>query len=113
LIARATDDSPRQFAALVGQHVQPGEVIDSAEWEIKFLADRSFSHPSVAAIDDTVAVVYLNKAPASVQYEPPNEARFIIDGPFSKLGGLYRAALSRGEFSLVASYGEYDLYRRR
>jgi hypothetical protein len=36
----------------------------------------------------------------------------VVDGPFSKLTGMYRSELSLNAFTRVASFGEYDLYKR-
>jgi 4-amino-4-deoxy-L-arabinose transferase-like glycosyltransferase len=111
---RANDDSPQRFATAVAQYVEPGEVIESAEWELKFLSDRSFTHPPVPLINDAVAVVFLGKpAQSLLAYEPSGLASYVVEGPFSKVSGLYRGSLSRGELEPLFSYGEYDLYRRR
>ena len=113
-VVRANDDSPQRFAAMVTEQVEPGAIVDSAEWEIKFLTRAVFSHPSVPLVNDAVAVVYLGKPMQSLDsYQPSQSASYVVDGPFSKLVGLYRGSLSRGLLQPVASYGEYDLYRRR
>lgn len=113
-IVRARDDSPQRFAELVERYVPPNAVVEASDWEIKFLTDRSYHHPPATLINEGVAVVFLGRPPESVQwYQVPSSATYLVDGPFSRLTGIYRVALEGGAFQRIASYGEYDLYQRR
>ena len=40
------------------------------------------------------------------------DARYLVDGPSSKVSQLYRRELAQHRYTLLASFGPYDLYRR-
>jgi hypothetical protein len=112
-IQRARDTSPQDFAALVAQSVRPGAVIESCEWEIDFLTEQSYHHPSAHVIIQSIGTVFLGRSSQVVaEYRPLSTAGYLVNGPFSKLTGLYREEIRTGSFRLVASSGEYDLLRR-
>lgn len=112
-IGRATDKSPLQFASVVADRVEADAVVEASEWEIDFLTGRSFVHPPFSVVMAGIAAVSQGKsAEALHRYRVSPAASYLVDGPFSKLAGIYRSELSRGEFQRIASVGEYDLYRR-
>lgn len=112
-IARANDDSPQRFASLVTQRVAQNSVIECFEWEITFLTDRTYHHPPVRLMDDATGVVFLNRSSTSTAwYQVPSDVAYLVDGPFSKVSGIYSDEIGSGEFKRIGSVGEYDLYRR-
>jgi hypothetical protein len=113
-IARSHDASPQQFAATIQRQVASGAVVESAEWELDFQTDLTFHHPPAAVVDDGVRVLFLNTRSTAMQpYAIPQDAAYLVDGPFSKGVGLYRQVLASGEFQRVATVGPYDLFRRK
>jgi hypothetical protein len=112
-VVRSRDDSPQQLAALVTRAVPPGAIVETSDWEIGFLADGVFHRPPVSFVVAATRVVFLNGTDSRAhEYQVPAAASFLVDGPFSKLTQAYASELARGEFRLVTSIGEYDLYRR-
>lgn len=112
-IARAHDRSPQTFAGIVDQDVPPGAVVESFEWEVDFLSDARFHEPPPALMVDAIDVAFLSRPSGSTRwYQVPSSATYLVDGPFSKMTGLYRQTLDLGSFRKIASFGEYDLYRR-
>jgi hypothetical protein len=112
-IARAHDTSPQDFAAVVQQKVEPGAVVESSEWEIDFLTGMIYHHPPAALVLESVGVVFMNQVGAGAEaYEVPPTVSYLIDGPFSRLSGVYRTELERNQFTPEATVGEYVLYRR-
>ena len=112
-IARDRDASPQEFASLVTRDVPPGSIVESSEWEIDFLTSGTYHHPPPHLVDDAVGIVFLGLPPRALQwYSVPPSASYLIDGPFSKLAGVYQPELRQGQFEQIASVGEYDLYNR-
>jgi 4-amino-4-deoxy-L-arabinose transferase-like glycosyltransferase len=114
-LLRAKDTSPQEFAALVSQIVEPGAVVESSEWEIDFLTNGQYHHPPANVIIESVGTVFLEKQSLLVaQYQVPATATYLINGPFSRLTGMYS---QEGEaklpgFKTVATAGEYELLLR-
>jgi 4-amino-4-deoxy-L-arabinose transferase-like glycosyltransferase len=114
-VLRAKDTSPQDFAALVSQTVEPGALVESSEWEIDFLTNGTYHHPPSQVIVESVGSVFMGRASLlRSQYEVPSAARYLIEGPFSRLTGLYtRARQSDIGYVIVTAVGEYELLRRR
>ena len=112
-IARSRDASPQEFGNVIMQQVSPNAVVESSEWEIGFLAKRTYHVPPIPLLERANAIVTLHQSAESLEsYRVPATVSYIVDGPYSKLTGIYRGQLATGEFVRVASVGEYDLYRR-
>jgi hypothetical protein len=114
-VLRAKDTSPQDFAAQVSQTVEPGALVESSEWEIDFLTNGTYHHPPSRVILESIRTIFMS-GPSSLrsQYEVPPATRYLIEGPFSRLSGLYvRARQSDGGYTVVTAIGEYELLRRR
>jgi len=104
------DQTAQQFAEYVDSHIPTDALIESWQWEIDFLTDRDYHHPSRK---DKVALhkhIYFGDPYPT--YSIQDEFDYVIDGPFSKLVGIYSSDLQKGSWELVTSIGEYDLYKR-
>jgi hypothetical protein len=113
VLARADDVAAYELAALVNQRVEAHATIETDEWELDLLLQRSSHHPPATVVANAVGAVEL-EAPATLvqSYEVAAGATYLIDGRFSKLDGIYRHALGEGRFAWIASLGDYDLYER-
>lgn len=112
-VARARDDSPQQFAASLARAVPQEAVVETMEWEISFLSDRTFHHPPVDLVVDGTKKVFLDGTVDTVNwYSAPPDATFLVRGPMAKLIGAYAQDVGSGHFVVVANVGEYDLLRR-
>ncbi len=114
-LVRAKDTSPQDFAALVSQTVEAGMVVESSEWEIDFLTNGTYHHPPAQVIIESVGTVFLGRQPPLVaQYQVPATAQYLIDGPFSRLTGMYTQARQSdlSGYRIIATVGEYELLRR-
>lgn len=112
-VARTRDDSSQQFTKLVTNTAPPGMVVETMEWEISFLSDRTFHRPPVELIVDGTKVVFLGAPPNAVDwYTAPPPASYLVAGPMSKWIGAYKSQIKRGDYAIVDSVGDYDLYRR-
>ncbi len=104
------DRSAQQLAAYLIDHVKDGEVIESWEWEIDVLADRTYHHPTNDWVDKYTAVIQLHE-PLATAYDPMvYQPAYLIDGPFSKWTGLYKPILANDCCTKLATFGSYDVY---
>lgn len=105
------DTSAQQMAAYIDASVDAGEVIETWEWEVVFLARHPRFHlPPTEMVNGEIARVFLDAPPPSQPYDfAPYQPAYLLVGPFAKWTGPYNAFLAeRGE--RIVSFGEYDLY---
>ena len=106
------DDSPQRFAHYLDAHVPSDALIESWEWELDFLTDHRYHHPSPAVLDAMVNYVYLGGAYPDGIYEPlSNEPDYLIVGPFARWTSLYSPQFIARNCTLITSIGEYALYK--
>jgi 4-amino-4-deoxy-L-arabinose transferase-like glycosyltransferase len=112
-VLRARDTSPQDFAATIDRQVESGDAVESFEWEIDVLTRATYYHPPTQVMVDLIRQKSVGRATTTAaDYSVPAGATYLVDGPFSKLTGVYRRELAQGGYERVASAGEYDLYRR-
>ncbi|NLE45694.1 MAG: hypothetical protein GX620_13310 [Chloroflexi bacterium] len=100
-----TDRTPQEFAAYIEAHTEPNVLIENFEWELDFLSERHYHHPS-----PEVFVQLLRNDPNRT-YDPLVYAPdYLVDGIYSKGTGLYPTELLEQCCRRVGSVGEYDLY---
>jgi 4-amino-4-deoxy-L-arabinose transferase-like glycosyltransferase len=115
-LARARDTSPQDFAALVSQKVASGAIVESSEWEIDFLTNGAYHHPPAQVIIQSIGSVFLRRGATSVaEYQVPTSAAYLIEGPFSRLTGMYSNARQKGTggYKTIGTTGEYELLERQ
>jgi hypothetical protein len=99
-LARPPEPAAQETAELLTNLVEPEATTESFEWELDTLGLQHFHHPPRCV-----------SCPA-VPYDVPANARYLVDGPSSKVSQLYRRELAQHRYTLLASFGPYDLYRR-
>jgi hypothetical protein len=110
-LAAVEDTSVQDFARFVNQHVDPGVLIESWEWQLGILTDHSVHHPTNDWVDRYTAAIF-GGVPVSMRYRWLDlSPAYLVDGPFSKFTTIYAADLAAGCCTLVATHGGYDLYR--
>jgi 4-amino-4-deoxy-L-arabinose transferase-like glycosyltransferase len=101
----------QDFAALVERMAPKQAIIESWEWELDFLTDRTFHHPPLSV--DATAI--LPSEPGEIRdFDYDWQAigsTYLIYGPHAKNYGLYKEDLAAGCCESVAALGEYELYR--
>jgi 4-amino-4-deoxy-L-arabinose transferase-like glycosyltransferase len=112
-ILEPPDRSAQQFAAYLLQHVEPGQVIESWEWEIDVLADRTFHHPTNDWVDSFTAVTQFHESNVHPYNPLACQPAYLINGPFSKWTGIYSDTLAGGCCQPIVTIGSYDLYAVR
>lgn len=110
LQAEATT-APQDFAALVEQIVPETAIVESWEWEIDTLAQRTFHHPPPAV--DEASVLQARKGQGyAYDYDwRASGSEYLIIGPFAKNFELYEQDIESGCCELVGEVGDYELYR--
>jgi 4-amino-4-deoxy-L-arabinose transferase-like glycosyltransferase len=99
VLAEQSDSSAAQIGALMTQEVEPQASVESLEWELDVLTDRTFHHPPPFV--------------PAIPYAVPSSTAYLVDGPASKATQLYVDELEENAYDHLAGVGPYDLYRRR
>jgi hypothetical protein len=112
-IVRARDDSPQRFATMLQQEVPPNATIETLQWEITFLSDRTYHRPPSEIVNAGTNIVFDGAPAESLQsYHIPDNVSYLVTGSFSNWVGLYKTEIYRGDFRLMQSVGDYKLYQR-
>jgi 4-amino-4-deoxy-L-arabinose transferase-like glycosyltransferase len=111
-IVTTHDASAERFAALVEQMTPPGSTVLNWEWEIEFYSQRSFLHPP-SQLHRALLDYFYNQRYSSILDEPrfPEEADYLITGPFASQTQLFTAAVAQQHPQLLVSEGPYQLYQ--
>lgn len=114
-IVRAADTSPQETAAYLDRTVPADAVIETWEPELGFLSNRDFHYPPPGWLDRAVRAKWLAETNLVRGYDPIALAHpsYLVVGPFGRYTGLYAALLATGHPRLIASFGQYDVYRLR
>jgi 4-amino-4-deoxy-L-arabinose transferase-like glycosyltransferase len=99
VLAEQSDSSAAQMGALITREVEPQASIESLEWELDVLTDRTFHHPPPFV--------------PAIPYAVPTSTAYLVDGPASKATQLYVGEREQNAYDHLAGVGPYDLYRRR
>lgn len=105
------DRSPQRFAAVLNGRVPIGSVIHTWEPELGFLTDHAYQYPPTSLLDTAVKEMWFGGSGGAVAYIPEARPEYLAVGRFGKWTGIYGPLLASGGYELVASEGEYDLYR--
>lgn len=108
-VLSAHDRSPHEFAQYINEHVPQDALIESWQWEIDFLTNRTYHHPSQETLRVLQNHIYLG-GPYPTYDVQVQEVNYVIDGPYSKLVGIYSSFVQE-HGTLLTSIGEYDLYK--
>jgi hypothetical protein len=116
-VVATPNTAPEDMAAYLNTHVPTSTIIETWEPELGFLSDHDYHYPPPAWLDRAVRARWLHGGATVTGYDPLAEASpsYILVGPFGKYTGIYDGTLTRlrPTETLVASFGEYDLYRVR
>lgn len=111
----SADDSVYHVAEFLNTQTPPDALIESYDTELFFLLDRPYHYPPPQMHVDLMRKGFLQQD-VSIEYDPlPAGPDYLVIGEYGRnagSGALYGPVLSAGEFRLVQSYGEYDIYER-
>jgi hypothetical protein len=93
-------------------NVGPNDVIESWEWEIDALTPGyTYHHPTNDWVDRFTAYVQFGESIENTYSLYEYQPGYLIDGPFSKMTGIYAKFLANDCCQRMTSIGNYDLYK--
>ena len=113
-IAQGGSHSAEQMAAYLETNVPQDAIIETWDPEMGFFSDHNFHYPPNALLAVAVEQIYAGGEPVSehytfVQDEKPD---YILAGEFTKWVDVYPVDKLFGQYELVHSIGNYDLFQR-
>ena len=103
-----------QMSEYVNKNVPLDSVIETWDPEMGFLTDHNYHYPPNALLAVAVEQVYYYGEPVQARYDflQTEHPDYLLAGEFSKWTEIYPLEELGGEYELVQSFGEYDLYQR-
>lgn len=103
-----------KVADFLDQNVPEDALIETWEEELSVLTDHNYHYPPQIVEAYVVQEMFLDGSPATEEYDFREEVNpdYLVIGPFSKWGGLYPES-RLGDYVIIHSYGDYDIYARR
>jgi hypothetical protein len=98
-VVRSPEAAAYTMAADVTRLVEPVARTQTYEWQLDVFTERPLDHPP--------------EFPVYGHVEVPSATKYLIDGPWSKMLGIYSPELAHNDYERIAVAGDYELYRRR
>jgi len=113
-IAVPGPDYAQQMSDYLNRNVPPNAVIETWDPEMGFLTDHNYHYPPNALLAVAVDQVYYGGEPVQSHYDfvQTNHPEYLLTGEFSKWTDIYPLDKLTGNYELVQTFGEYDLYQR-
>ena len=87
-------------------------LVETYESELYFLLDRDYHYPPDETDVQIISKVFLNSDEA-YEYDPlAVDPDLLVIGQFADLSRIYDQVLSSGEFRLIKTFPDYELYAR-
>jgi hypothetical protein len=104
----------QQMSAYLNENVSLDAVIETWDPEMGFLTDHNYHYPPNALLAVAVDQVYYYGEPVQAHYDfvQIEQPEYLLVGEFSKWTQIYPLEELMGEYELVQTLGDYDLYRR-
>ena len=111
-IVQSPDSGLQELAQYLNTHIPTDVVIESWEWEVDFLTDHPYNHPSYEVMNVVTEHLWYGIPYYSDVYDPwVFHPAYLIVGPFARWTGIYSHHIVEPRCTLVKSIGEYDLYK--
>ena len=104
----------QQMSAYLNENIPKDAVIETWDPEMGFLTDHNYHYPPNALLAVAVDQVYYGGEPVQDDYDfvQTDHPEYLLAGEFSKWTEIYALEQLVGEYEVVQSFGDYDLYRR-
>ncbi len=104
----------QQMSVYLNENVPLDSVIETWDPEMGFLTDHNYHYPPNALLAVAVDQVYYYGEPVQERYDFVQVERpdYLLVGEFSKWTQIYPLEELAGEYELIQTFGDYDLYRR-
>lgn len=103
-----------QMSAYLNKNVPLNAVIETWDPEMGFLTDHNYHYPPNALLAIAVDQVYYRGEPVQERYDfvQTEQPDYLLAGEFSKWTQIYPLEELSDQYELIATFGDYDLYRR-
>jgi 4-amino-4-deoxy-L-arabinose transferase-like glycosyltransferase len=110
-IIQSPDCGLQELVGYLNIHIPADAVIESWEWEADFLTDHTYHHPSYKVTNLVTESIWYGASSSPLMYDPMTfRPAYLIVGSFARWTGIYSEDLVEQRFTLIKSFGEYDLY---
>lgn len=103
-----------QMAEYLNQNIPLDAVIETWDPEMGFLTDHNYHYPPNALLAVAVEHIYDNGEPLRDHYDfvQAEQPAYLLAGEFSKWTEIYPLEELTDQYELIATFGNYDLYRK-
>lgn len=113
-IALPGPNNAKFMADYLNENVPQSAVIETWDPEMGFLTDHHYHYPPNALLAVAVDQVYYYGEPVQARYDfvQTEQPEYLLAGEFSKWTEIYPLEELTDQYELIATFGNYDLYRR-
>jgi len=113
-IAFTGPNSAQEMSKYISENVPMSSLVETWEPEMGFLTDHIYHYPPHSLLAVAIEQTYSEGEPVQnfydfVQTDTPD---YLLIGAFAKRTDIYPLEELLGEYELVATFGDYDLYQR-
>jgi 4-amino-4-deoxy-L-arabinose transferase-like glycosyltransferase len=107
-----TSDGLFQAAGFLNTQTPPDALIETYESELQFLLERPYHYPVDQLHIELTRRTYLEQN-VPIDYDPlAADPDYLVVGKIGRTWWLYQPAIEHGDFRLIETYGEYEIYMR-
>lgn len=111
-IRSAPTDSAQEMAALLDQEIPRDAVIETWEWQLAFLSDRTFHHPPFEVLEAKIRELQFGQPyPPELYQVSDHQPAYLIEGPFSNWTQLYASESVKNACKLIEQADPYEMYK--
>jgi hypothetical protein len=106
------DTSAVQVARFFNTQTEPDTIIETYESELHFLLHRPYHYPpDQVSIELNRRTLWQQDVP--IAYDPLTaDPDYLVIGDYARPGELYTPVIEAGEFRLLDTIGDYEVYER-
>jgi 4-amino-4-deoxy-L-arabinose transferase-like glycosyltransferase len=107
-----TSDGLFQVAHFLNAQTPPDALIETYESELHFMLERRYHYPPDQLHIELARRTYLEQN-VTIDYDPlAANPDYLVVGKIGRTWWLYQPVVEHGDFRLIETYGEYEIYRR-
>jgi hypothetical protein len=108
------DDSAKQTASFIHNHIPREAVVETWEWELDAISGHwEVHHPSEADDFEAIRQIFYEKRMPRLAYdELQANPDYLIEGTMSDYTGVYDPETLSKHFQLLTEIGSYRIYER-
>jgi hypothetical protein len=107
-----TSDGLFETARFFNTQTLPNTLIETYESELHFVLERRYHYPPDQLHIELTRRTYLEQN-VVIDYDPlAADPDYLVIGNIARTWWLYQPAIEHGDFRLIKTYGEYEIYMR-